>query len=104
MNSALSRRVELRLVTTLSLCVAFCDYIPVNDIPPSSEIIRTTVLIFEIVGMFPHIIAQNREVAIRKRIILIGSASDGEIAGLVENQPGPARPKAFHARIVESSL
>src|SRR5579859_5244974 len=92
------------LMTAVSLCVTFGDHIPVDNIPPSGEIIRATILIFEVVGMFPHIVAENREVAVRERIILVGSASDGQIAGLVEDQPSPTRAKAFHASIVERSL
>lgn len=62
----------------LCLTVPPIDLLPVDDIPPRGDIIRTAVLVVEIVRMFPDIETENRDFAFGKRGILIGSAHDRE--------------------------
>ena len=42
--------------------------VPVDRVPPGLEIIRSSVLILQIVGMFPHVDADDRLGADRDRV------------------------------------
>src|SRR4051794_2293440 len=70
------------------------NLVPVDDIPPSVEIIRATILILEIVGMLPHIIAQNRNIVLYQGTVLVSGGNDFKFATLVEDEPGPTRTEA----------
>src|SRR5687768_13866362 len=43
----------------LGRCVKFADLRPVHDVPKGLQVIRPFVLVFEVVGMFPNIDAEN---------------------------------------------
>jgi hypothetical protein len=38
---------------------AAIDFVPVDHVPPRSEVIGTAILIFEIVGVLPNVIEEN---------------------------------------------
>src|SRR5262245_23544141 len=76
------------------VCIALGNLIPIDDIPPGAEVLRAAVLILEVVGMLPYIVAQNREVAICERAVLVGSGGNFKLAMLVEDEPGPPRTEA----------
>ena len=48
----------LFLESGLLLLVALFDYFPLNDVPQSIQMVGATVLIIQIIGMFPYIEAQ----------------------------------------------
>src|SRR5439155_15424325 len=43
-----------------SLGVSPGNFVPVDDIPPRGEIVRAAVLVLEVVGVFPYVVAHNR--------------------------------------------
>src|SRR5438876_8794895 len=92
------------LLTTAGTCVATGNLIPVDHVPPGIEVLGTAVLVLEIVGVFPDIIAHDREQSIRQRAVLVSRGHNREFAALVKDQPCPARTKAFNARIIEGGL
>ena len=53
----------------------FCYFIPVNHVPEGGNVIRSSVLIMQVIGMLPDITAQDRCTFnfgdIHKRIVLI---------------------------------
>jgi len=69
-----------RFAMRLEYFEAVIDLIPVHNIPPSREILRAAILIFQIVRMLPDIIAHDREQTLGNRIVLIGRADDLEFA------------------------
>src|SRR4051794_35379481 len=75
---------------------------PIHHIPPCLEVIRASVLILEIVGMPPHIAAQDwAAFASRNRfahdgVVLIGCADNLELAA-VDDQPGPTAAETADA-------
>src|SRR4051794_34284145 len=40
--------------------VALGDLVPVDDVPPRLEVIRALVLVLEVVGVLPDVVAQQR--------------------------------------------
>ena len=54
----------------------------------------------EVVGVLPHIQAQNRHQPIDNRIVLIRGTGHCQLA-LGHTQPGPAAAKAAHRRLAE---
>jgi len=55
---------------------AFVDLIPVNNVPPGGKIVRAAVVVFEIVGVLPYIVAKDGIVACGERRVLIGGGGD----------------------------
>ena len=70
-------------------------FVPIHRIPPCREIVGAFVLIFEIIGVLPHIDAQHHPLnALFERRVLIGRRDDRELAVLADDQPRPARAEA----------
>ena len=45
----------LNNILFIDFTVPFCYIIPVNNIPPSRNVVRSFVLVFEIICMFPYV-------------------------------------------------
>src|SRR6266853_3494302 len=73
------------------------DRVPIHHVPPSLEVIGTTVLVFEIVGVLPHVDAQDRRVAIHQRTILVWRRNNFELSVLILDEPRPAAAEPAHA-------
>ena len=83
--------------------VVFFNSSPVDGIPPALEIIRTAVLVVQVVGMFPDIAAQKRRAgafcdAGHERIVLIRRRADAK--GFIGFQ---AKPSPTTTKTTESS-
>src|SRR5688572_4674631 len=78
---------------SLTLVILFAesrsDFGPVDYVPPGREVVRTPVLILQIVGVLPHVDAENRLLAFHDWLILVRRALNGELAVLLD-QPRPA--------------
>src|SRR3546814_2976218 len=66
------------------------------------------VLVLQVVGVLPHVQAQDRGVAradaLHERAVLVGAALDRELAGLVHAQPRPAAAEAGQRGLGEGLL
>src|SRR5215469_3001440 len=80
----------LGLVTAAALLVAMGDHIPVDHVPPGGEVVGAAILVFEIVGMLPDIVAHYREHAVHQRAVLVGCRDNLELATPVEHEPCPS--------------
>src|SRR5262245_30254021 len=60
--------------------VALGDLVPVHHVPPRLEIVAAAVLIVEIVGVLPHVIAKQHALAFHQRRILVGTRLERELA------------------------
>ena len=89
------------LAATHALGKALRNLVPIDDIPPGCQIIWAAVLILQIVGMLPDIVAHDREEAVGEGAILVGGRGDGQFAVGADDQPRPARAETLGARIVE---
>src|SRR5690606_24619716 len=70
------------------------DLVPVDHVVERADVVRATVLVFQVVGVLPHVQAEDRGVAradaLHERAVLVGAALHRELAGLVDAQPRPA--------------
>ena len=82
---------------------ALFDLRPVDHVPPGSDVIRPTILVLEIVGMLPHVAAENRGLAAHERGVLVGRALDGDGAA-ISGQPGPPAAETAGAGLGELFL
>ena len=79
--------------------VELSDLCPVHHVPERGDIVRTAILILEVVGVFPHVEAKDRRaLGTRNRlahhwIVLVRGRSDLELA-MIHDEPSPARAKA----------
>ena len=64
------------------------DLRPVHQLPPSLEVVSPPVLVLEVVGVLPHVTAQQGHQ--RQGRVLVGGLLDGQTALPVGGQPGPA--------------
>src|ERR1019366_3316709 len=69
--------------------IALVDLGPVDDVPPGLEVLGAAVLILEVVGVLPDVVAHDRRHALRDRAVLIGGGEHLQAAGS-EGEPGPA--------------
>src|ERR1035437_9370264 len=53
--------------------VAFVDFVPVDDVPPGGEIFGTAVVVFQVVGVLPDVVAEDGIEALRDGAVLIRS-------------------------------
>src|SRR5207249_11830889 len=72
-------------------------FVPIHHVPPGFDVIGTTVLIVQIISMFPNVDAEDRRVAIHQRAILIWRRNHFEFAALVFDQPRPAAAETSDA-------
>src|SRR5918994_3235688 len=86
--------------------VALVDGVPVNGVPPSVEILRTAVLVLEVVGVLPDVVAEYRKAGRlddpgHQGVVLVRRGDDGELAVRADNYPDPAGAEPAHAGLVE---
>src|SRR5690606_1785433 len=78
--------------------VAALDLVPVDHVVERGDVVRAAVLVLQVVGMLPHVQAQDRGVAradaLHERVVLVGAALDQELARGIGGQPRPAAAEA----------
>src|SRR5262249_60758035 len=79
------KRLRPRLAEALE---PLLDGVPVDDAPPRLEVVRATVLVLEVVRVLPDVDAEQRDVALHDRRVLVGSRIDRE-SGAVVDEPCP---------------
>src|SRR5207248_6185922 len=72
------------------LLVAVGDGLPVQGVEPGRDVVRALVLVLEVVGVLPHVDAEDRGHAFHVRAVLVRVALDRELAARVGDQPCPA--------------
>src|SRR5471030_2889931 len=66
------------------------DMVPVDQVVEERlEIIGPPVAVVDVIGMFPHIAAENGRAAMNQRVFAVGGLGDGKLAAL-DLDPGPA--------------
>src|SRR5205809_7740769 len=79
--------------TAIRLLVALGDSLPVDRVEPGRDVVRALVLVLEVVGVLPHVHAEDRGHALHVRAVLVGVALDRELAARVGDEPSPAAPE-----------
>lgn len=65
--------------------------VPIDRIPPRREIFSALILIFEIIGVLPHIDAEHHlPYPLFERRILVGRRDDIELAAFIDDELCPA--------------
>src|SRR5205807_5642232 len=74
------------------------------DVTPGLEIFGAAIVVFEVIGMFPDVVAKNGEQALGDRIVLIRSGKNLHFAAGLARQPNPSAAKNLSARFIELGL
>ncbi|SPE28485.1 putative Phosphomannomutase [Acidobacteriia bacterium SbA2] len=84
--------------------VAFVDLVPVGDVPPGGEIFGAAVVVFQIVGVLPDVVAEDGVEALGDWVVLIGGAEDLHFAVGFAGEPDPSAAELLGAGVVEFGL
>src|SRR5690606_11500037 len=74
--------------------------VPVDNVPEGRDVVRTTVLVVQVVRMLPDIEAddgfafETRDGLAHQRAVLVGRGSDGELLVTGDDEPRPAGAEA----------
>src|SRR5271170_5200025 len=82
---------------------ALVDLVPVDGVPPGGEVVGALVLVLEVVGVLPDVVAEDGVEALGEGVVLVGGGEDGELAAL-EDEPAPAGAELFGGGLVEGLL
>ena len=84
--------------------VQFQHVIPVDQaVDEGLEIFRPGVAVVDVIGMLPHVDAEDRGCAVNERIFAVGGLGDLELA-VLDRDPGPAGTELRGAGIGEIGL
>src|SRR5712671_1407533 len=67
------------------------------------EIVRAAVAIVDVVGVLPHVAAEDRLAAMHQRVLAVRSLADDDLA-VLDRKPGPARAELRDAGLDEVLL
>ena len=84
--------------------VTLVDFFPVHHIPPGLQILGTAVVVLEIVGVLPDVVAENGMESLRYRAVLVRRGENLHFALGVASQPDPSAAKLARAGGVEFFL
>ncbi len=76
--------------------VAGGDKIPVDEFHDGGEVVGSLVLVFEVVGVFPHVDAEERFSSGHDGRVLVGSGFDDEFC-VAHSEPDPTAPEDFES-------
>src|ERR1039458_7737576 len=97
------RNYATALLVGLGVGEALVDFVPVDDVPPGGEVVWPAVVVFQVVGVLPDIVAEDGVEAVGEGRVLVGGGDDGELAGL-EDEPAPAGAELLGGGFVEELL
>src|SRR5258708_3492202 len=95
---ACRRRVSNRQRAGRRLGVALTDLRPIHGIPPRLQVVGATVLVGEIVGVLPDVVAYQPPLPTQQRRVLVGLAPDRELALFGARDEPPAGAEYASAR------
>src|SRR6266436_6604929 len=87
-----------------ALAIIIRDRVPIHHVPPSFDVVGPTVLVIEIISVFPNIHSEDRGVSFHERAVLVRSGYDFKFPTFVLNQPRPTAAEATHPSCSELLL
>src|ERR1017187_7988443 len=66
------------LLAGLGVGEALVDFVPVDNVPPRGEVVGAAVVVFQVVGVLPDVVAEDGVEAIGEGTVLVGGGDDGE--------------------------
>src|SRR5690554_1285811 len=89
-----TRRSAISMRSARGSLAAALDLGPVDDLEERGDVVRAAVLVLQVVGVLPHVQAQDGGVAradvLHQRVVLVGTVLHCQLAVAVHGQPGPA--------------
>src|SRR4029077_233052 len=79
-------------------------FVPGDHASTGRQGFRTAIVVTEVVGMFPNVVAKNRKQALGNGVVLVGGAENLHFATLLARQPCPAAAELLDTGIVELGL
>src|SRR3989442_3251704 len=79
------------------------DFGPVDDVPPRVDVFRPAILVLQVVGVLPHVDAEDDLLVFHQRAVLVRAAFDHELAALIQH-PRPPAAEAADARLLHFVL
>src|ERR1044072_5676058 len=79
-------RVDVRSTKSLG------DGVPIHHVPPSGDVVRPAILVFQIVRVLPDIETEDGGLTLHEGVVLVGRARDRELAAVLD-QPCPSGAK-----------
>jgi hypothetical protein len=52
------------------------DRIPVQDVPPAGQVVVAAIVVLEIIGVLPKIVAEHGATVFQQRAVLVGPGND----------------------------
>src|SRR5215203_5753045 len=94
-TSFLPEEWSLATQTRTTGVVTLVDRIPVDRVPPGLEIFRTAVLVLQVVGVLPDVVAKHRVTGRlddpgHQRVVLVRCGDHRKPAVRTDDDPGPA--------------
>ena len=80
------------------------NHAPVHYVPKRGYVLGAAVLVVQVVGMFPKVEAQQRDVSVAYGIVSVGLLQDDKGAVLLHGQPYPSRAEETHGAMVKLLL
>ena len=84
--------------------VASFEHVPIDNTPYSGEMIDAAILIVEIVGVFPHVDAENGLQTVADGIAGVGFLGDDELTFAVVGKPYPTAAEKTGTFLLEFLL
>src|SRR5918994_2335017 len=70
--------------------VALAHLAPVHYVPPRLQVVGPAVLVGEVIGVLPHIVAEEGAFAVHQRCVLVGLGLQRQLAVAVGGDEDPA--------------
>src|SRR5271157_3031744 len=84
--------------------VTLVDFFPVHYVPPGLQVFGTAVVVFEIVGVLPDVVAEDGMEALRNGVVLVRRREDFHFPFGVSCQPDPSAAELAYTGGVEFFL
>src|SRR6516165_11950096 len=69
------------------------DVLPIDQmVDEGLEVVRPPVAVVDVVGVLPHVAAEDQLAAVHQWVLAVGGLGDGDLA-ILDRQPGPTRPE-----------
>src|SRR5580704_16869686 len=99
-----SKSISDRERAGLGGAIAFGDFRPVHDIPPSLQVVGAAILIGQVIGVLPNVVGEKRALAVHEHAVLVRAGLDGELAVARDGDDYPTGAKYPQTRGVEVGL
>ena len=87
-----------------SVLIALFDNLPIDNLPERSQVVRSAILIVQVIRMLPHVEGQQWLQPLLHRIRSIRLLSNHELTILISRQPYPTRAEQRSPTLLERLL